>query len=332
MTLNAIAATAQATTSAGMISRSTSVTHASGPVPEPDVSRDEIEWAKKLDTKMQFGYIPKAEERERYAKITTQLGNIRDNGGYVYEDKTSFSRNPKGIAAVGSIIGRTVSGGYVGYRYSGTMSKITLDTFNNVRSSLAAGKISEALKGAAVGLKQTGIVSLKAGAISGAINAATSLGANLISVAKGEETSSEAAGNVVSDTVGGFMSGVGATVFSGLSSLGLSMAGGAGLALTVMGVAGGAVGSVLTDMAFKGSGLFTVIKHRTTELWGDHFNKSKKVRPVDPQTPEEPIKTPAPLPALPQLNSATSLVSPYQLWSNAPSQTQSHSVGWQPAA
>lgn len=331
MTLNVGAVTAQVS-SPGVISRSQSATHASGTIPEPIVSREEIDWAQKLDTKMQFGYIPKAEERQRYANITQKLGNIRDNGGYVYEDKSSFSRNPKGIAAVGSIIGRTLSGGYIGHRYSGTMSKITLDTFNTVKGSLAAGKISEALKGAAVGLKQTGALSLKAGAISSAINAVTSLGANAISVAKGEESSSEAAGNVVSDTVGGFLSGVGATVFSGLSSLGLSMAGGAGLALTVMGVAGGAVGSVLTDMVFKGSGLFTVIKHRTTEVWGDRFNDSKKVRAVDPQTPEAPTETPIALPPLPQLNSTAGLVSPYQLWSSAPNQTQSHSVGLQPAA
>ena len=87
----------------------------------------------------------------------------------------------------------------------------------------------------------------------------------MIDTVSGNQTRSEAIGNVAGDTVGGFFSGIGASLLSGTATLGMTLAGSAGLPVTIMGVAGGAVGSVLLDKAYKGSGLFTLIKTRTME-------------------------------------------------------------------
>lgn len=231
----------------------------------PRVTPDELEWAEKLDKKMEWGYIPKSEEKIRYDVIVSKLTAIRDGGGYVYQDKTSFSNNPQGISAIGSLVGRTLSGGYIGFRYGDRVGKITLDTYNQVKQGLTTGSPGQAWGGFVGGFKQVGSLSLKAGGISTAINAGTSLIANVANVAAGNQSGAEAIGNVAGDTVGGFFSGVGASLFSGTATLGMTIAGSAGLPVTIMGVAGGAVGSVLIDKAYKGSGLFSVIKHRVME-------------------------------------------------------------------
>ncbi|MBF2052601.1 MAG: hypothetical protein IGS03_03950 [Candidatus Sericytochromatia bacterium] len=233
---------------------------------KPTLSRDDIDWAQKLDRKMEYGYVPKAEEQARYNQVVQGLESIRDGGGYVYQDVASFSSNPRGVAAIGSLVGRTLSGGYIGYRYGHDIGAISRDTFHTIKNGIAAGDIPLALKGFATGVKQAGVISLKAGGISSAINAGISIVANVVETVAGRQTGAEGVGNVASDTVGGFLSGVGATAFSGASALGLSLAGVGGLPLTIMTVAGGAIGSVLTDKLYKGSGLFSVIKTKVTGL------------------------------------------------------------------
>lgn len=231
----------------------------------PRVAPADLEWAEKLDKKMEWGYIPKAEEKQRYDNIVANLAAIRDGGGYVYEDKTSFSSNPQGISAIGSLVGRTLSGGYIGYRYGDRVGTITLDTYNQVKQGLSAGEPAQAWGGFVSGFKQAGALTLKAGGISTAINAGTSIVANVIDTVSGNQTRTEAIGNVAGDTVGGFFSGIGASLLSGTATLGMTLAGSAGLPVTIMGVAGGAVGSVLLDKAYKGSGLFTLVKTRTMD-------------------------------------------------------------------
>lgn len=229
------------------------------------VSPEDLEWAEKLDKKMEWGYIPKADERTRYDIIVSKLTAIRDGGGYVYQDKTSFSNNPQGIAAIGSLVGRTLSGGYIGYRYGDRVGNITLDTYRQIKQGLTAGEPGQAWGGFVSGFKQAGALSLKSGGISSAINAGTSLVANVVDTAMGNQTGAEAMGNVAGDAVGGFFSGVGASIFSGTATLGMTLAGSAGLPVTIVGVAGGVVGSVLLDKAYKASGLFTLIKTRVME-------------------------------------------------------------------
>lgn len=243
----------------------------------PRVSHDDIEWAKKFDSKMEYGWIPSEADQQRYNRIVNGLKGIRDGGGYVYEDTTSFSSNPRGFSAIGSLMGRVLSGGYIGYRYSGEVAEITRTTFNAVKEGFTHGNIGGAFKGLAGGLKASGIIALKAGGISTAINAGTSIVSNVIETVSGRQTGSEAVGNVAADTVGGFLSGVGASAFSGISTLGLSLAGTAGLPLTIIGVAGGAVGSILIDKAYKASGLFSIIK---TKLTGYVDQKTKKLSSV----------------------------------------------------
>lgn len=260
------------------------------------VSPADIDWAEKLDKKMQLGYIPNQSDQIRYNHIIQNLQQIREGGGYVYEDTTFFSNNPRGIASIGSIIGRTLSGGYIGYRYSGEIANITHNTYQGIHDGIVGGHFGDAAKSLAVGLKDGGVIALKAGSISSAINAGTSIVANTFETLSGRQTGTEAIGNVAGDTVGGFLSGVGATVFSGLSTLGLSVAGVAGLPLVVAGVAGGAVGSVLLDMAYKGSGLFSVIKGRTMQMLKGSNTQSSTVQtpPATPQTASQTVGNSSP--------------------------------------
>ncbi len=249
----------------------------------PQVKPADIEWANKLDSKMEWGYVPNADEQERYNQTIAQLKSVRDGGGYAYQDTRSFSSNPRGFSAIGSLVGRTLAGGYIGYRYSNQVADISRTTFSTVKQGFATGNIPAALKGVAIGLKQGGAIALKAGGISSAINAGTSIVANLGETMAGRQTGTEAVGNVAADTVGGFLSGMGATVFSGGATLGLSLAGTVGLPLTIVGIAGGAVGSVLIDKLYKGSGLFSIIKLRTMETIDSH--QSQKGQTVTPALP-----------------------------------------------
>jgi hypothetical protein len=232
----------------------------------PNISREDIEWAQKLDKKMELGWVPSPEDQQRYNHIVASLKNIRDDGGYVYQDTTSFSNNPRGIAAIGSLTGKIISGGYIGYRYSGDVAAISRQTYESVKSGLTSGNITDSLKELGKGAKGVGIISLKAAGISAGLSASISTASNIAEVVSGRQTGKEAVGNVAADTVGGILSGVGATVFSGISTLGMSLAGAVGLPITIAGVAGGVVGSVLLDKAYKGSGLFTALKNRTVRL------------------------------------------------------------------
>lgn len=232
------------------------------PMTPAAVTREDIEWAKKLDKKMELGYIPNPSEQSRYNKIVAHLTVIKDEGGLTYEDKTSFSNNPRGFSAIGSMVGRAFSGGYVGYKYSHDVAGISRETYQTIKNGIAAGEWGTALKGFAGGVKQTGVIALKAGGISSAINAGTSLISNVLETAGGRQTAKEAVGNVAADTVGGFLSGLGATVFSGAATLGMSLSNVGGLPITIAGVAGGVVGSLLLDKAYKASGLFTMLKNK----------------------------------------------------------------------
>lgn len=243
----------------------------------PSVSHDDIEWASKLDKKMEYGYVPSDADTKRYNMIVGHLKAVRDGGGYVYQDTTSFSNNPRGFSAIGSLVGRTISGAYVGYRYSNDVAAVTHDTFVSIKNGISQGHFGEAFKGLAGGIKAGGVIALKAGGISSAINAGTSVISNVVETIAGRQTGSEAVGNVAADTVGGFLSGVGASIFSGVTTLGLSLAGTVGLPLTIVGVAGGAVGSVLLDKAYKGFGLFSIIKGKVTGVLDSKFNQKKVV-------------------------------------------------------
>ncbi|PIQ26488.1 hypothetical protein COW36_21685 [bacterium (Candidatus Blackallbacteria) CG17_big_fil_post_rev_8_21_14_2_50_48_46] len=234
---------------------------------KPVVTREDIDWAQKLDKKMEIGYVPSPEDQKRYNQIVANLTAVKDGGGYAYQDTTSFSNNPRGFSAIGSLVGRTLSGGYVGYAYGAEFATVTQSTYQTVKNGIVGGQFGQAFKGLAGGLKQTGIISLKAGGISSAINAGTSLISNAFETISGRQTAKEAVGNVAADTVGGFLSGAGAAVFSGMTTLGVSIAGAGSLPLTIASVAGGVVGSLLVDKGFKASGLFTMLKNKVTRMF-----------------------------------------------------------------
>lgn len=226
----------------------------------------DIDWAEKLDKKMEYGYVPSLPEQERYNQVLKQLHSIKQDGGYVYQDKTAFSSNPRGVAAVGSMVGKALSGGWIGYKYGGDMSHTYKETFLQVKSDVAGGNISGAFRSLGVGIKDAGVIAAKSAGISAVISAGAAVASNIFEMAAGRQTAKESVANVAADTVGGLLTGATASTFAGLSTLGLSFAGVTGLPLTILGVTSGAVGSLLMDKLYKASGLFTMLKNRVSRV------------------------------------------------------------------
>lgn len=231
---------------------------------QPSIKPSDIDWADKLDKKMEYGYVPSLQEQERYNQVLNQLHHIKQDGGYVYQDKTAFSNNPRGIAAIGSMVGKALSGGYVGYRYGGDMSHTYKETFVQVKSGITSGDFSHVVRSLGTGIKEAGGIALKSAGISAAVSAGTAVVSNVFEMMAGRQTAKESIANVTADTVGGLLTGVSASTFAGLTTLGLSFAGVTGLPVTILGVASGAVGSLLIDKLYKASGMFTMLKNRVS--------------------------------------------------------------------
>lgn len=229
-----------------------------------ELTADEIDWAIKIDKRRELGYVPGAEVQERYNKVIQQLQGIHTNGGYIYEDTTAVSSNPKGFAAIGSLVGRTLSGGYVGYQYAKPFAREITTTVEAIKQGGGIGNIGNTAKQIAFGIRDVGLVTAKAGGISAAINGGVSVVSNLVEMTTGNLSTADAVGNVAADTVGGLLSGMAGAGFAGMSVLGMTAAKVGGLPTTIMAVTAGVVGSLVMDKIYKGSGLFTILKTKVS--------------------------------------------------------------------
>ncbi len=119
------------------------------------------------------------------------------------------------------------------------------------------------------GLGEIGSGMLNAARNSAIFSGIISLAINGYKVVRGHERVSDAAGSVVADTAGGAVSGAMGALASGVA---LAAAGAAGLTvglpLTLLGVAAGLGGALLSNWAFKRTGLYDGIRNGVARLFG----------------------------------------------------------------
>lgn len=108
-------------------------------------------------------------------------------------------------------------------------------TIKNILPDFSEFSVSSVLKGAGIGAAVGGVVS--------AVK-------NGIMVLNGKTKSSYAVGKVVGDVVSGAVSGIGFATFSSLAIMGLGAFGLAGLPLTILGIAAGAIGALIISKVF----------------------------------------------------------------------------------
>lgn len=195
------------------------------------------------------------------------------HGGIVPDTYTDTS----GFSKMGSMISAAGSGGFVAYKLGGQMAKNIGNIFggggNNAQLQAQMAKSSQALlsnggKSLVSELQKTGAAAKglnpqagKGGSIIGGVGSVLATGlkgaglgalvgagisavSNGIGVATGQISSGRAMDNVIGDTIGGAVGGLGAVTAAGLGSMLLSKMGVGGLPLTIATVALGAVGGM----------------------------------------------------------------------------------------
>lgn len=195
------------------------------------------------------------------------------HGGIVPDTYTDTS----GFSKMGSMISAAGSGGFVAYKLGGQMAKNIGNIFGGggntqVQAQLAKssqallskggnGLVSEIQKTSAAAAKGLNPQAGKGGSIIGGVGSVLATGlkgaglgalvgagisavSNGIGVATGQISSSRAMDNVIGDTIGGAVGGLGAVTAAGLGSMLLGKMGVAGLPLTIATVALGAVGGM----------------------------------------------------------------------------------------
>lgn len=195
------------------------------------------------------------------------------HGGIVPDTYTDTS----GFSKMGSMISAVGSGGFVAYRLGGQMAQNIGNIFGGgnsaqLQAQLAKGSqalltkgpsglVSELQKSGTSAAKQIGNQAGKGGSIIGGVGGVLATGlkgaglgalvgaglsavSNGIGVATGQISSSRAVDNVIGDTIGGAVGGLGAVTAAGLGGMLLGKMGVAGLPLTIATVALGAVGGI----------------------------------------------------------------------------------------
>ena len=205
------------------------------PAAGEQVTMSEIEWALIVEEKVQkYGYKPSPEEEARYQNI---LGRFKNND----KIKMTFLDS---LAAQSPWVGANV--GQVRY------GKIVASEVTNLISAIKTGN------GSVVGaLKGIGMATLKSTGISALVSGGFSAVTNGIAYWRGEKTKTQAVSNVVTDTVTGGVTGLGATLAgTAVSGIGLTLlVGGAGM-----------LGGWLTDKLFTSTGAKDWVKSKTIAM------------------------------------------------------------------
>lgn len=137
------------------------------------------------------------------------------------------------FSSISTMVANGAGGGFAAYKLGGQMGQ-------NVK-----GMFGNGFKGVLSGAKNVAITGLKGAGLSALVSAGVSAVGNGVGVATGKIESSEAVSNVLKDTIGGAVGGLGAVTAGGLGNLALSAMGVGGLPLTLVTVSLGAVGGVL---------------------------------------------------------------------------------------
>lgn len=229
------------------------------------VRNSELNWANELREKSQKGYHPTSAELIKYQDIANRTQLVKSVGGYVYKDEVVLNHSSK-LAQISSVASKAISGAAVGYLYGADIATTAKGTFDAIQAGGGIGNFSNTVKEVWNGIKLSGTTVLKATGVSALISGGVSAVSNAIALLTGKVTKGEAAGNIASDLVGGLFTGVGAIGIGGLSLLAFSSFGIAGLPLTILAVGASAIGAVLFDKIYKGTGLSNIIKDKITGL------------------------------------------------------------------
>ncbi len=214
------------------------------PAAGEQVTMSEIEWALIVEEKVQkYGYKPTPEEEARYQNI---LGRFKNND----KIKMTFLDS---LAAQSPWVGANV--GQVRY------GKIVASEVSNLIGAIKTGN------GSVVGaLKGIGMATLKSTGISALVSGGFSAVTNGIAYWRGEKTKTQAVSNVVTDTVTGGITGLGATLAGGAAMAALAGTAVSGIGLTLLVGGAGMLGGWLTDKLFTSSGAKDWVKSKTIAM------------------------------------------------------------------
>ncbi|MGV3523943.1 MAG: hypothetical protein ACO1RX_06950 [Candidatus Sericytochromatia bacterium] len=230
------------------------------PAADQQVTMSEIEWALMLEEKVQkYGYTPTPEEEAKYQNT---LARFKTNS----EIKMEFLDS---LAAQSPWVGANVAS----MRYS----KIAATQVSNVISAIknGTGSVAGALKSLGMtAVKSTGLSAL----VSGAFSAVT----NGIAYYQGKKTKTQAVANVVTDTVTGAATGLGATVVGGAAMAALAGTSIAGWGLTLLVGGAGILGGFLADKLLTKSGAKDWVKSKVISMM-DGLGSPKPAQTAQPQ-------------------------------------------------
>lgn len=245
---------------------------------DQQVTMSEIEWALIIEEKVQkYAYKPTPEEETKYQNILTRFKNNS-------EIKMEFL---DALAAQSPWVGANVAT----IRYS----KVAAGQVSKVISAIKTGTGSVAGSLKSLGgtlLKSTGLSAL----VSGGFSAVT----NGIAYWQGKKTATQAVSNVVTDTVSGAATGLGATLAGGAAMAALAGTSVAGFGLTLLVGGASILGGYLTDMLMNKTGAKQWVKSKVIALM-DGLGSPKK----DPQPAQQTAQTAAAQPSMPQPAMAT---------------------------
>ncbi|MBF2053480.1 MAG: hypothetical protein IGS03_08455 [Candidatus Sericytochromatia bacterium] len=237
---------------------------------DQQVTMSEIEWALIVEDKVQkYGYKPTPEEEKRYQNILTRFKNNS-------EIKMEFLDS---LAAQSPWVGANVAG----IRYGKIVANQVSEAIGAIKSG--TGSVIGSLK--AVGgtlLKSTGLSAL----VSGGFSAVT----NGIAYMQGKKTATQAVSNVVTDTVTGAATGLGATLAGGAAMMALAGTSVAGFGLTLLVGGASILGGFLADKVLTKTGAKEWIKSKTIAMM-DGMGKPQQQQPQQAAAPQAPAQQPA---------------------------------------
>ena len=157
---------------------------------------------------------------------------------------------------IGGIVGSAVAGGAASYKFSATFSNSLKSTVQEVKTAEGMGN---KFKASFPGVKDMAQTSMKAAGIGALISGGISAITNGVDVLRGKKTGAEAVGTFAADTAGGAVSAMTGVAAGGLATFALG-AMFTGTPLIAIGVGVGALGALLGDRLFKGSGAYDAIR------------------------------------------------------------------------
>lgn len=170
----------------------------------------------------------------------------------VVGDTGSFGSD---FSSIGRMVAHAAGGGFASYKLGGQMAQNIKTMFGKPPAPPAGVEVARSFGGNFMtGLKGVATTSLKGAGLSALVSAGVSAVTNGVGVATGKQDGSTAVSNVLSDTIGGAVGGLGAVTLGGLGNLALGAFGIAGLPLTIATVGLGAVGGVLAGKLLDSSG------------------------------------------------------------------------------